>query len=169
MLSVCLAAKSHQHPAPQPCCSWEQLGRAHITWDLHVMHLWAFPTVNFYWMSRFTLAAEEADSILAWLSRRVTRKWTEVIFSLYLVLGKLYPRYLAQFVALQNQKEGSALASQDVLKHMVRGWATSTCSAWRREGSSRTSWLLKEGQEGASLFPEVHGGRIRDDAYRELE
>lgn len=72
-------------------------------------------------MGIFALAAEEADSILGWVSSSVTRELTEVIFSLYLVLVKFHPKYLAQFVALQYQKEGSARVPQDVLEHVVRG------------------------------------------------
>lgn len=88
---------------PQTCV----LGRAHIWPDLHIMHLWAFPAVNFCWVSVFALAAVEANSVLGWISR-LTSKLTEVIFSLYLALVKLHPRYFAQFEALQYQKECSA-------------------------------------------------------------
>lgn len=64
-------------------------------------------------MSVFALAAGEANSVLGWISSKVTSKLTEGIFSLYLALVKWHPRYLTQFVALQDQKEGSAQGPQD--------------------------------------------------------
>lgn len=89
-----------------------------------------------------------------WISRRVTRILTEVIFSLYLGLFKLHPRYLAPFVALLYQKEGSAQGPQDVLEFRVGGWGSCTCSAWRREGSSMTQELpLGAHQEGIRNEP----------------